>query len=335
MLLMAVIIAALPSAVHAGQVRLTGILEYETSYGIPHYSVLGYVLVGADPTKLQAMRGTEVVVEGVELTDPSVFMTRAVRVDRLAPKEPPAEKESGSVTTPVAPDPAFGLPRRGGTITLPSPPPLFGTPYHVLFGRIVADNGRYFLQGELGTYSSRSEIASQSIRLEALVGEQIGAVAERESLSDGQWRFHIREAVVVTQDLAEHIQSRAGSIYIPPVGEVTVRLRGRMVHLDQAPVIGNSRTLVGLRAIAEAMGAQVEWEGATQSVRVILGSRQVLVRVGSNVVIIRENGQETTLVNDIAPVIIGGRTMVPARVLAEGLGLTVGWSPETRTVILD
>ena len=41
-----------------------------------------------------------------------------------------------------------------------------------------------------------------------------------------------------------------------------------------------------------------------------------------------------TIVNDVAPVIAGNRTMLPVRVVTELLGGTVDWDEATRTVTL-
>ena len=44
------------------------------------------------------------------------------------------------------------------------------------------------------------------------------------------------------------------------------------------------------------------------------------------------NGQDITA--DAQPVIIGGRTLVPARALAEKLGATVSWDAANQTVVV-
>ncbi len=44
----------------------------------------------------------------------------------------------------------------------------------------------------------------------------------------------------------------------------TVFLDGRQLSFDVPPAIENGRTLVPLRAIFEALGADVDWNGQTQ-----------------------------------------------------------------------
>ena len=51
-----------------------------------------------------------------------------------------------------------------------------------------------------------------------------------------------------------------------PQTEITVTVEGSALTFDQSPIILNGRTLVPLRAIAEALNFNVEWDGDTQTV---------------------------------------------------------------------
>jgi hypothetical protein len=142
--------------------------------------------------------------------------------------------------------------------------------------------------------------------------------------------------VQVHTDLADRINTGIGAIYVAPKGEISIRLRGRFVQTNQAPIIGNGRALVGLRAIAEAMGAQVAWNPETRTATVTLDDRQVSVTIGSDQASMQRTGQTAIAIQaDVAPVIVNGRTMVPARLLSESLGLKVSWDEPTRTIDLQ
>jgi hypothetical protein len=55
------------------------------------------------------------------------------------------------------------------------------------------------------------------------------------------------------------------------IGETEMQINGeKTIALDAAPKIMYGRTLVPLRAVAEATGANVEWDAATQTVRISL-----------------------------------------------------------------
>lgn len=91
--------------------------------------------------------------------------------------------------------------------------------------------------------------------------------------------------------------------------------------IDVPPTIINNRTMVPLRFIGEALGAEVNWIAETQTV------------------IFRLNGKELEMVinqpspgMDTPPTIIKGRTFVPLRFISESLGADVTWYPSNRTV---
>lgn len=97
---------------------------------------------------------------------------------------------------------------------------------------------------------------------------------------------------------------------------------------DQGPVTVQNRVLVPLRGVLEAMGAQVNWDPATQSVTAKRGSTTVMLAVGSRDA--SQNGNPVTL--DVPATLIGGRVMVPLRFVGEALGADVGWMEATNTV---
>ena len=113
--------------------------------------------------------------------------------------------------------------------------------------------------------------------------------------------------------------------------KITVTLNGtEIVFADQAPTIVDGRTLVPLRAIFEALGASVNWNGETRTVTSAKGDTAISLTIDTPTLIV--NGEAKTL--DVPAMIINGRTMVPARAVAEAYGVEVAWDGETRTVIL-
>ena len=64
--------------------------------------------------------------------------------------------------------------------------------------------------------------------------------------------------------------------------------------------------------------------------------------MGGNTIVMQINNRNitvgsTTFTNDVAPVIVNSRTMVPVRIISELLGGTVGWNPANRmiTIVID
>ncbi len=113
--------------------------------------------------------------------------------------------------------------------------------------------------------------------------------------------------------------------------DIMVTVNHIPVVFDQPPTIVSDRTLVPLRAIFEAMGANVEWDAKTRTVSATRGEDKLSLVIGTN--IINKNGEDIKI--DVPAMIIGDRTMVPARAIAESLGASVDWNPHTRTVIID
>ena len=110
--------------------------------------------------------------------------------------------------------------------------------------------------------------------------------------------------------------------------EITVLVNGTAVTFDQPPIIENGRTLVPLRAIFEALGANVEWEQSTQTVTAVRDDITIILKIGD--AFLTKNGERIAL--DVPAKIVGGRTLVPARAVAESFGASVDWNASTRTV---
>lgn len=111
----------------------------------------------------------------------------------------------------------------------------------------------------------------------------------------------------------------------------TVYLDGKKIGFDQTPVIEDGRTLVPLRAIFEAFGAEVGWGGATQTVSATKGNTTVELIINNTVA--KKNGEELNL--DVPAKIINGRTMVPVRFISDCFGIGVEWDGAMNRVLLS
>ena len=112
--------------------------------------------------------------------------------------------------------------------------------------------------------------------------------------------------------------------------EVSVILDGRRIIFAVPPTIINGRTMVPMRAIFEAMGAQIHWDDASRTVHAQLGGNRLVLPIGSTSP--RLNGVVIPI--DQPAVIIDNRTMVPLRFIAESSGATVTWDEANRTAII-
>lgn len=105
------------------------------------------------------------------------------------------------------------------------------------------------------------------------------------------------------------------------IGGTTMRVFEREVVLDMAPTIVNGRTYVPFRALAEAFGAEVQFDADRREVQTALDGRRLVML--PDVPYYYVNGVQD--VSDAAPYIdaASGRTMVPVRVAAETLGFAL------------
>ena len=100
------------------------------------------------------------------------------------------------------------------------------------------------------------------------------------------------------------------------------------VAFDVKPVIQDGRTLVPFRAIAEALGVQVEWDDASKTVTATDGEKVVALQIGSKTAYL----SGTPVALDVAPVISGGRTIIPLRFFSEAFDCAVEWDGDNRVV---
>ncbi len=112
---------------------------------------------------------------------------------------------------------------------------------------------------------------------------------------------------------------------------VTVFLDGKKIYFDQIPVIENGRTLVPVRAIFEAIGATIAWDGETQTVTATKDDIKISLTVNEKTA--TKNGEEITL--EVPAKIISGRTLVPVRFVADCFGVNVDWDSVMKKVILN
>ncbi len=113
------------------------------------------------------------------------------------------------------------------------------------------------------------------------------------------------------------------------VGDSTLTINGEAVTVETPYVVGTGVTLVPIRVISEAFGAEVNWDGETKTVTVSCGECKVIVTVGSKTALV--NGEEKTL--EEAPELTdGGFSMIPLRFISESLGATVGYDNETAQI---
>ncbi|SDD98477.1 N-acetylmuramoyl-L-alanine amidase [Peptococcus niger] len=111
----------------------------------------------------------------------------------------------------------------------------------------------------------------------------------------------------------------------------SIVVNGTRVDSDVPPIIQNSRTLVPIRFISNALGAEVKWVQAEQTAYVMLGNNTLAFPYNQPVYYI--NGLAKPI--DVNIQLVNNRIMIPLRAAGESLGQEVGWDNASRTVIIN
>lgn len=110
---------------------------------------------------------------------------------------------------------------------------------------------------------------------------------------------------------------------------VTILVNGQTVNFDQPPLERAGRVFVPLRGVFERLGASVVY--ASGQINATGNGRNISLHIGSNQASV--NGTPVTV--DVAPFLVGARTLVPLRFVAQALGATVDYNNGNRTVSIN
>ncbi len=126
---------------------------------------------------------------------------------------------------------------------------------------------------------------------------------------------------------------------------ILVIVDGQAVSFGEvAPQIINSRTMVPVRALAESMGASVNWNDVEKKVTITSGNQYAVLSIGSPAMTYgsfgkNEAGSTVVLTTEIMeldspPVIVNSFSLFPASAIAKAFGAEVTWIDSTKTVLI-
>ena len=122
------------------------------------------------------------------------------------------------------------------------------------------------------------------------------------------------------------------------IGNPNMKINGKSRSIDEQgtkPVIKNNRTIVPIRAIVEALGGTIAWDGTERKVTITLKNTTIELWIGKNTA--KVNGINTPIDSTnskVVPEIINSRTMLPLRFVTENLGAKVDWDGATQTITI-
>ena len=112
---------------------------------------------------------------------------------------------------------------------------------------------------------------------------------------------------------------------------ISLQINGSEISAEVPPTVIDGRTMVPVRAIFEAVGANIDFDAETKTITAKKCDATVNMTVGTKVATV--NNKEVQL--DAPAVIVNGRTLAPARFVAETFGYTVQWDAENKIVKIN
>jgi hypothetical protein len=132
----------------------------------------------------------------------------------------------------------------------------------------------------------------------------------------------------VNQPAAETGKMKTRSVIQLMVDQPTAIVQGKSVPLQVPPTIVEGTTLVPLRFVAEALGAEVEWDDAER--KITLKQQGSVIELWIEKKTATVNGKVRGL--EVAPTILTDTTIVPIRFISETFDQEVQYEPESKTI---
>lgn len=132
------------------------------------------------------------------------------------------------------------------------------------------------------------------------------------------------------------IAAAAASIIVgisAQAADITVTVNGEKVDFPNAvPFIENDRTLVPMRAIFEALGADVQWDEKTRTVISYSAETDtaITMQIDNNKMFVNEK----EVILEVPAKIVNDSTVVPVRAVSEAMDCKVDWNEETKEITI-
>lgn len=108
---------------------------------------------------------------------------------------------------------------------------------------------------------------------------------------------------------------------LPVKTKSEIKINGKAIVFDQAPIIDNGSIQVPVQALFEALGMMNVWNDQTNTITAIQGSTKLTYKLGDKSAIV--NGQSITL--PVPGKRVNGVPMISVRFVSEAFGASVSW----------
>ena len=203
-------------------------------------------------------------------------------------------------------------------------------------GYIVAGITDSFGNGRSAAYAIKTDVSGNKIWEKHFGGDGTASSQQVCSCRDGGF------IIVGGKDVENGTPHKNGDVALiklktvktagasPQVPPVRVFLNGSLINLEVPPVIESGRALVPFRAVGEALGAGVDWDGTSRMVTLTRAGTVIRLKIGDPAALVNNRA----IILEAPAVIVNGRTLVPLRFIGESLGADVLWDSGQRVITI-
>ena len=175
-----------------------------------------------------------------------------------------------------------------------------------------------YLAGDAATLPIDTDAARQAGYAEGYTAGYEDAIWEQQWAQD--------EATMVNQDI-----TAAGGV----PGTTNVKVNGACLATGGVrPENQNGRVMIPMRAICEALGAEVAYDQATRTATITTDGKTITHVIGTDQMTVQMEEESETVQMDCASYLKSSTTMVPVRFVAEALDCSVSWDGTYKTVVI-
>ncbi len=159
---------------------------------------------------------------------------------------------------------------------------------------------------------------------DVIVTDEDGNIIPVEFIGNGQYTF-------VMPDGEVSIEVVCKPAITMKIGDTVLNIFGKTMQNDVAPTIGEgNRTMLPIRAVANALGAEVYWDADNQKVTIVKDGKVIEVFIGKDYAFV--DGERIEL--DAKAYIENDRTYLQVRFVTEALDAEVIWDPVKRMITI-
>lgn len=113
-----------------------------------------------------------------------------------------------------------------------------------------------------------------------------------------------------------------------PSNDLLIYINGQMLYSNPPAFISKGHTLVPVRQLFEALGADVTWQSEDRQITIMHPGGTITLTIGSDTALVNGTGVKL----DAEPCLKNSATFIPLRFVTENIGAQVEWNNAMRTI---